>query len=77
MPGQVIAPTFAGNAEYVTIRGRRFGLPPGSKTRRVRRRRAEIIYVMLYGQELHALVADGELSIPDNLRPALAARYFG
>lgn len=75
---RVTTPTFGGNAAHVSIGGRRYGLPPNSSTRRVRGRRGgHIVYVLVHGRDLHALVAGGELHIPDNLRPLLATRYFG
>jgi hypothetical protein len=69
-------PTFGGNAEYVHIGSSRYGLPPGSRTKRIERRGRSMVYALLSDGELAAFVEDGQVEIPAYLAPRIRARYF-
>jgi len=70
-------PSFGGNAETLRIGTAKFGLPPGCRTHRVKRGRAELAYVMTPDGQVHALTARGEVvGIPGPLVDLVRARLF-
>lgn len=46
---QAVPPTFGGNASHIEMGRARYGLPPGTLTRRIHgdHKRAEAVYVLL------------------------------
>lgn len=69
---RVLPPTIGGHLP-VRVSGKTWGVPQGSK---VAHADPGLAYVLDVTGRLHALVAAGEVTIPEEVRDAIKRRYF-